>query len=80
MPGRADGGAGRARGRAPGLLQEAGGAGARLQQVPRQDGQEHPDAAQGAEAKVSAARLARGGGWLSHRFLIVAFLVFFLAH
>ena len=52
MPRRADGGAGGAGRRAPGLFQEAGRTRARLQQVPRQDGQEHTAQAQGAKAKV----------------------------
>lgn len=53
MPRREDGGASRPRGRAPRLLPQKGGTGARLQQVTRQNGQEHTDEAQGAETKVS---------------------------
>lgn len=53
MPRREDGGASRPRGRAPRLLPQKGGTGARLQQVTRQNGQEHTDEAQGAETEVS---------------------------
>jgi len=52
MPRRKNGGASRARRGAAGLLPQTGGIGAGLQQVPRQDGQEHTAEAQGAETKV----------------------------
>ena len=54
MPRCAHGSAGSAGGRAPGLLPSTGRARARLQQVSRQDGQEHTDAAQGATTEARA--------------------------
>lgn len=53
MSGRAHGGASRAGRRAPGLFSQKGRARVGLQQVPGEDGEGHPNAPQGTEAKVS---------------------------